>query len=175
MSSLTLNGDTSGSILIQAPAVAGSGTLTLPTGTATLGIQGPAFSGYKTVNQSFSQNTWTKVTFPSEEFDTASCFDTSNSRFTPNIAGYYQLNVVCPMIGSATDIYSQLYKNGSGMNPAHYSQMSLTTSGIFMTFSSLIYLNGSTDYLELYAYSNGASPSIGYSGANFQGFFVRGA
>ena len=36
MSSISLNGDTSGSIIVQAPAIAGSGTLTLPTGTGTL-------------------------------------------------------------------------------------------------------------------------------------------
>jgi hypothetical protein len=38
MSSLLILGDTSGSVLLQAPAVAGSGTLTLPTGTGTLNI-----------------------------------------------------------------------------------------------------------------------------------------
>lgn len=36
MSSITINGDTSGSIILQAPAVSGSTTLTLPTTTGTL-------------------------------------------------------------------------------------------------------------------------------------------
>ena len=36
MSSLIISGDTSGTVIIAAPAVAGSGTLTLPTGTDTL-------------------------------------------------------------------------------------------------------------------------------------------
>ena len=36
MSSITINGDTSGSVILQAPSVAGSTTLTLPTTTGTL-------------------------------------------------------------------------------------------------------------------------------------------
>jgi hypothetical protein len=41
MSSITLNGDTSGSIIVQAPAIAGSGTLTLPSGASgTIAAQG---------------------------------------------------------------------------------------------------------------------------------------
>ena len=36
MSSITISGDTSGSVILQAPAVAGSTTLTLPTTTGTL-------------------------------------------------------------------------------------------------------------------------------------------
>jgi hypothetical protein len=38
MSNLTILGDTSGSVLIQAPAVAGSGTLTLPTTSGTVAL-----------------------------------------------------------------------------------------------------------------------------------------
>lgn len=175
MSSLALNGDTSGSILIQAPAVAGSGTLTLPTGSATLAIQSQGFSAYKSANQSISQNTWTKVTFDSEEFDTASYFNTSTSRFTPLIAGYYQINVVCYILGSASDLYAQLYKNGSGMSPEVYVNFSSSTNGMHLAFSNFMYFNGSTDYIELYAYSNGASPSINKGGTHFQGFLVRTA
>jgi hypothetical protein len=41
MSSISLNGDTSGAILLQAPAIAGSGTLTLPSGArGTIAAQG---------------------------------------------------------------------------------------------------------------------------------------
>ena len=36
MSSITINGDTSGSVILQAPSIAGSTTLTLPTTTGTL-------------------------------------------------------------------------------------------------------------------------------------------
>jgi hypothetical protein len=45
MSSVTISGDTSGSVILQAPSVAGSTTLTLPTTTGTLALSGGAVSG----------------------------------------------------------------------------------------------------------------------------------
>ena len=36
---------------------------------------GPAFSAYRSTNQSLSGQTWTKVQFDTKEFDTASCYD----------------------------------------------------------------------------------------------------
>ena len=64
MSSVTIAGDTSGSVLLQAPSVAGSTTVNIPAATGTMMVSGnmPAFSAYKTSNQSYSANTWTKIT-----------------------------------------------------------------------------------------------------------------
>ena len=48
----------------------------------------PAFRAYKSSNSEISHNTWTKVTFDSEHFDTNSNYDNStNYRFTPTVAG----------------------------------------------------------------------------------------
>ena len=58
--------------------------------TGTLAGNGPAFSAYKTSNQTISVNTWTKSTFTVEEWDTNSNYDTTNSRFLPTVAGYYR-------------------------------------------------------------------------------------
>ena len=33
------------------------------------------------------------IEYNNEEFDTDNCYDTSNYRFTPNLAGYYHVNV----------------------------------------------------------------------------------
>lgn len=52
----------------------------------------PAFSAYQSVAQTLASTTITKITFTTEEFDTNSCYDTSTSRFTPTVAGYYQIN-----------------------------------------------------------------------------------
>ena len=136
---------------------------------------GPAFSAYKSGTQSFTQNSWTKATFNLEEYDTNSNFDTTNSRFLPTVAGYYQISCTGYINGSSTDLYMQLYKNGSGMSPPFYVNASITTSNFTLSFSNLIYLNGSTDYLELWVYSNGASPSLNNSGTHFQGYLARSA
>ena len=176
MSSLTLNGDTSGSILIQAPAVAGNGTLTLPTGTATLGVQGPAFSAYQSSAQSVSGATWTKVQFQAEEFDTASCFDsTTNYRFTPNVAGYYQVNANAYIASTNTGGSIAIYKNGSVFKKGLGSASSATVFQGWVV-SSLIYLNGSTDYIEVYLYiTTGQNLANSLSETYFQASMVRAA
>jgi hypothetical protein len=180
MSSISLNGDTSGSILIQAPAVAGSGTLTLPTGTATLGIQGPAFSAYRSTDVAIPSGVGTKVIFTSESFDTNSCYDTSTGRFTPNIAGYYQftasLGWLTPPSGQSYDFY--IAKNASVSYPDIRYILSTASQNPIFQGSYLYYLNGSTDYVEIYAYQGtGSSQSIlgSIDRTWFQGFMVRGA
>lgn len=180
MSSISLNGDTSGSILIQAPAVAGSGTLTLPTGTATLAIQGPTFNAYRSSDISISNTTFTKITCDVENFDTASCYDTSTGRFTPNLAGYYVIGGRAQIFMSATsgEFFLAVYKNGSqfqrlvGM-PCVANCYSNPAS------STILYLNGTTDYVELYGYqSSGVSRTISGNADQltyFYGYFARGA
>ena len=69
-----------------------SGVLQPSGGGTGLAAAGPAFSAYLSANQSVSANVFTKITFDTEDFDTNSNF--SSSRFTPTVAGYYQLNAV---------------------------------------------------------------------------------
>lgn len=100
---------------------------------------GPAFSAYLGSNQSISNNTFTKVLINTEEYDTNSCFDTSTSRFTPNIAGYYQITVAAQITGGGG---GYIYRNG-----ASFKNFSSSSGG-----TALLYLNGSTDYAEYYVY-----------------------
>lgn len=120
---------------------------------------GPAFRAYRTTSQqSFSQNTWTKVQFNAENFDTDNCFDsTTNYRFTPTKAGYYQIsaNIQISKTGSSRSD-SVLYKNGSAYGTFYYFQASPGT-GFTIGSSQLLYMNGSTDYLEVYVYDSDAS------------------
>ena len=140
----------------------------------------PAFSAYTDADtQSISNATWTKVVLDTEEFDTASCFDSStNYRFTPTVAGYYQINaaVTYAVPASTAGAGAVIYKNGSGLCWGTASG----TSNMFPTafLSSLIYLNGSTDYIELYIYNGtGATSSTSY-GRNYcymNGYLARAA
>ena len=94
MSQVIIAGDTSGTITLQAPAVSGSTTLTLPAATGTMMVSGnmPAFSAYQSVGTTANNSTWTKIACNIEEFDTNSYYDNAtNYRFTPLIAGYYQV------------------------------------------------------------------------------------
>ena len=176
MANLILNGSTSGSVTLSSPAVSGTTTLTLPVQTGTVMVNGPAFSAYQSSNQSITSSTWTKITFDTEEFDTNSNF--ASSRFTPTVAGYYQINGVTNAGASAAAITRsmvQIYKNGSGYK--YGNDLSPASSNGVVVVSSIVYLNGSTDYVEIYGFITATSPltSASSSLVYFNGSMVRGA
>jgi hypothetical protein len=177
MSQVIIAGDTSGTITLQAPAVSGSTTLTLPAATGTVMVSGnmPAFSAYGSSATSLTNNGYTKVAFQTKEFDTASCYDNStNYRFTPTVAGYYQVNagVAASFTTGESTIY--IYKNGSRFKNGQ-DNGALTYQ---VNIASLIYLNGSTDYIEIYVYQ-GTGVAINTSATLqscwFQASMVRSA
>lgn len=117
---------------------------------------GPAFYAWGSTVQSLTTGTSTKIIMNNEVFDTNGNFDsTTNYRFTPTVAGYYQISGANGMAsGSATQLsVVAIWKNGvqyalGSCSPA------FTTIQNFMTVSATLYLNGSTDYVELYQYHN---------------------
>ena len=145
------------------------------------GASGPAFRAYRnTSQQSFSQNTHTKIQFNAESYDTANCFDsTTNYRFTPNVAGYYQINMGVSFSGvnASTTKELTIYKNGSA-SALIFSSAGSGTPGATCTFngSDLIYFNGTTDYVEGYVYDSDASARNvvnGESKSYFSGVWIR--
>jgi hypothetical protein len=144
---------------------------------------GPSFGVYRDSDQNITTNTWTKVQLNAENWDTASCFDsTTNYRFTPNVAGYYQINggIYAGASGTITRIIIGLYKNGSINKMGNYMAPITADSlrGVAVV-SSVIYLNGSTDYVELYGYITATGPVFAGSSATDQvymnGFLARAA
>ena len=161
----------------------GLGDLTIQQNGVTINkiTSAPAFSAYATSNQSISALTNTKVIFQAEDFDTASAFDsTTNYRFTPQVAGYYQINANINFQNTATYVYIMLAKNGGIIKTLAYAASS---SSFFTALagSCVVQMNGSTDYLEMYAYA-GVSLSLvpnnvssGNTGVNFNGALIRSA
>jgi len=116
----------------------------------------PAFEAERTSDQTPSNNTATKIQFNSELFDTDDAYDSStNHRFTPQTAGkYFVYGSVMGDAESATDlelIQLMIYKNGSNVcNKAiNYGGNDIDFSTVLI--SAVIDMNGSSDYLELYA------------------------
>jgi len=138
---------------------------------------GPAFSAYRNLNQSISSSTWTKVQFDTEEFDTNSNYDNAtNFRFTPTVAGYYQVivNLSVAPSGNINSSMAAIYKNGSKFKS---SQQLVTSNGSnWAAVTALMYLNGSTDYIEGYVYGT-TSPIVAGSSTDtfFQAFLTRAA
>jgi hypothetical protein len=148
---------------------------------ANVTTNGPAFSVFLPSNQSITVNTYTVVQLSSEEYDTASCFNTSTYRFTPNVAGYYQINASLQIDGTGTAMgttFVILRKNGS---TEYTLSIRLDTSMVSFlgSGSRLIYMNGSTDYIELIGIltSGGTSPVIwgGVGRTSMSGFLARSA
>ena len=124
---------------------------------------GPAFSAYQSASQTFTGNAFTKVTLDVEEFDTNSNF--ASSRFTPTLAGYYQINGAAS--ANANLILASLFKNGVEYKRGGQAGASPQTG---LIVSTLVYLNGSTDYVELYAYAS----LTGGSQAQTQTIYLNG-
>jgi hypothetical protein len=144
---------------------------TAATGLAWTAKAGPTFRAYRAANQTITQNVFTKIQLDTENFDTDSCFDsTTNYRFTPTLAGYYQINASIDTSG--TNVwYGIFYKNGSEFS--RWAQNGALGNGL--SGSDIIQFNGTTDYLELYIYSTGvAATADGGSATTFMsGSWIR--
>jgi hypothetical protein len=162
-----------GSVELVAPVTASNYTATMPAKTGTVAMDGPAFSASQTAGQAYSAATWTKVQFSVENFDTNNNYDsTTNYRFTPTVAGYYQINVVMETNASSLG-GAAIYKNGAVYKRMFYTNAGAGTTGVI---SALVSMNGSTDYVEAYVYTNNAT-SLYTNAADyeFSGAFVRAA
>ena len=194
--SLILAGATSGATTLS-PTDAVTTVITLPSSTDTLVGQAttdtltnktlgstvvqasnaaPAFSAYNGSAQSIANNTFTKLQFPTEEFDTNSNYDNAtNYRFTPTVAGYYQF-VACVNFSLAGGVgTTSFYKNGSEFKRG--SQI-IGGASIQPNSTALIYCNGTTDYVEAYArQTSGGSLNTqpGSAQVYFQAAMVRSA
>ena len=114
---------------------------------------GPAFSAFFNGSQTINDNSATAVALNTEEFDTNSCFNTSTYRFTPNVAGYYQISGAVYFSTASINYGAAIIgKNGSAYKYGPQNANGAYTYG--STVSAIIYFNGTTDYVELWAYQN---------------------
>lgn len=144
------------------------------------GVAAPAFSAYVNATQSITGGASTKVRFDAETFDTNNNYDTSNYRFLPTVAGYYQINATVMMANTSGFMYAMIYKNGTNysrgsMNNANASSYPTATA------NNVVYCNGTTDYIEIWVYFSNTNDvgggalgsATGYS--SFSGCLLRGA
>jgi hypothetical protein len=142
--------------------------------TETTGITNPAFSAYASSGTSITSGVDTKINFQTEDFDTNNNYNTGTSRFTPTVAGYYQVTVSVMVPNQTAVISAQIYKNGSKIadGPTGSGASTYYSSSIA---SKLVYLNGTTDYIEGYVICNSSlSTFAGTTGTYFQAYMVRG-
>jgi hypothetical protein len=120
------------------------------------GTNTPYFQATMTADQTLSNNTSTKITFDSEEFDTAGNYDpTTNYRFTPTTSGKYFISTTITHLNNtngARSVLLALFKNGSQVyNQFAYSADASSQNFITLTTQAIITFNGSSDYVEAFA------------------------
>ena len=140
-------------------------------------VNGPAFIAFMSANQNISSATNTKVQFNTKGFDTNTNYNTSLFRFTPTVAGYYQVTVMCRDGTGLTSgfVTTSISKNGSIIATGYAGAGGWGPSP---AVTLLVYMNGSTDYLEAFYYqSSGSTTAINASSSvsYFQGYLARSA
>jgi len=153
-----------GQFALAPASSASSFTLTLPARTGTLATQGPLASAYNNTTQSISATTLTKVSFQTETVDTDGNF--ASSTFTPTTPGYYFINALIYIDGTATESQGLIYKNGSVLIAGAYC------TGVGADVSGVFYCNGSTDYIEIYVFL-AAARTLASESCFFNAFFLR--
>ena len=110
-------------------------------------------------NNNFSDNTYVKTPFNNSVVDSNSCYDASNYRFTPNVAGDYFVFTTVDISGGTVDRLNftqvQIRKNGTVTHGAYYNGND-QSSGYDRDYryptqiNAIITMNGTSDYLEVY-------------------------
>ena len=123
----------------------------------------PVFSVYLNQASSAAKETWAKVPFNAIEYDSNSFFNTSTNRFQPTIAGYYSISLTISTTATSptwSTMYAALNKNGATIRNS-YNLIAYT--GQFnqtMSIPTIVYMNGTTDYIDAWYLYNGATVNL---------------
>ncbi len=143
-----------------------SGTLTNQTLTEVVGIEASVRASISAA-QAVPQNVVTKVTLNTATFDPQSWLNVANNRIIPTIPGYYQVSSIAAwQLTTEFNRSIQVRKNGTPITVAD-----TFTAGGAMELSDAVYMNGSTDYLELYVFQASAA-AVNLDNNNAYTFFT---
>lgn len=137
---------------------------------------GPAFSAYNSILTACASGAFTLIALQVEEYDTGGFFDsTTNYRFQPTVAGYYQLNGCVVVSTDTAGCLACIFKNGTENKRGVFGGAGTSNGSVV---SAMMYFNGISDYADLRFYqSSGSSKNTGTGVSNvyFQGFLARAA
>jgi hypothetical protein len=138
--------------------------------------QTPLFLAYRSANQTgLATATYHKVQFNQEQYDTHNFFDAAtNYRFQPQIPGYYYLsaNLRWAYTAAATnDLHiSTLYLNNTTYLARNVQYSVNGQNAMAMPVNAMVYLNGSSDYVEVTVYQ-GTAANKDLTGSSYDCFF----
>jgi len=130
----------------------------------------PVFSVHKNgTNQTgITHNAFTKVTWPTEEIDSGGYF--AGDRFTPQVAGTYLITFSFFLNATADQAFigAVIYKNGVAYRESLPRTRGTGSQGTAIT--ALVPMNGSSDYVEAYAYQTSGATQV-IAGSSLVTFF----
>jgi hypothetical protein len=125
-------------------------------------VNAPAFRAELSELIQINKNETLKLPFNTLAFDSDNAFDVTNHRYTPTVAGYYYFTLTCRF--GEQDFsgarHGSIWKNGSEAEGVRvFRQGACPTGSSSHSGSALIYMNGTTDYVEFYVvYGDGVNP-----------------
>ena len=133
---------------------------------ANVAVNGPAFSAYTSASPLISGSS-VKPNL-TESYDTANAFTPTGAKFQPSVAGYYQFNLSFELNALMSNGYCALSVNNNAalIKGAQGNLYASVASG-------LVYMNGTTDYVEAVLYQS--SGSTYNATVIFSGYLVRAA
>ena len=140
-----------------------TGNLPAISGASLTGMAGntPYFTASIGVTQSLPDAVETKLNFSNEIHDSDGCYDpTTNYRFTPTTVGKYFITAYVLLDAGGTNKWHngqlKIKKNGSGQEAQVWfdDYNNYAGYGKTLSISTIVDLNGSSDYVELYGYFN---------------------
>ena len=137
----------------------------------------PAFRVTNASVQSIPNNTWTKVTFDTEDYDTDTAFASSTFTVPTGEAGKYLFNwIVYAEVDSGEGVASRLYINSYADNKTYARAMSSGSGEATLNTASVTVSLSAADTVELYMYQNkGSAQNNNVSYTNFGGYKLIGA
>lgn len=118
-----------------------------------------SFHAYNNSATTLAASAFTKVAFQATSWNTGSAYDAAtNYRFTPTVAGVYQVNAMILLNNSILNtLYGlSIFKNGASHRYGAFGYVGVSTETPGFIVSALVAMNGSTDYIEIYGYNGHA-------------------
>ena len=120
------------------------------------GDNAPFFFAKKNAQQQPSDNVLTKVQYDGEIYDPSGVYDnSSNYRFTPNVAGYYYIfagvGVTAFGVSLMASAELEIRLNGSQITRSANNGSNNYQYWFTPTAQTIVQMNGSSDYIEIYA------------------------
>ena len=120
------------------------------------GDNAPFFFAKKNAQQQPSDNVLTKVQYDGEIYDPSGVYDnSSNYRFTPNVAGYYYIFAGTLVTAFGVSLMAsaelEIRLNGSQVTRSMNNGSNNYQYAFTPTAQTIVQMNGSSDYIEIYA------------------------